>query len=69
MKINLLPCPFCGSEDVEENYSNVSFIQGTDYQDGSIDCNQCGANVFKEAHGNAVDSLSDRLVKAWNRRA
>lgn len=53
---------------MEEDYSSVTDIYGEAYQYGSVDCNQCGGGVYKEAHGNAVDFLSDRLVKAWNRR-
>lgn len=67
--VKLLPCPFCGSDDVEEYYSDVDFTYGTVHQHGSVDCNQCGVSIHKEAYGNdAVDTLSKRLVEAWNKR-
>ncbi len=54
--MELLPCPFCGSDDVEEGYT---CIYGKEHQSGSIDCNQCGGSVY---------TLSDRLISAWNKR-
>ena len=69
MKTKLKPCPFCGSNDIEEYYGDVNITYGTVHQYGSIDCNQCGANVDRSAYGNdAVDTLSKRLVEAWNKR-
>lgn len=66
--MELLPCPFCGSGDIEEDYTCVTVIYGKEHQSGSIDCNQCGGSVYKEGYGDSVYTLSDRLISAWNKR-
>lgn len=61
-EIELLPCPFCGSEDVEPIHicGSWGYISSKDY----ITCNSCGAQggVVKDG------KLSDAIEK-WNMRA
>lgn len=61
---NLLPCPFCGSDDVslelEEEY----------YRGYSVDCNNCEANGPFNYFDRESDKSIARLfsVLNWNKR-
>ena len=69
----LLPCPFCGSEDV---FFNRNFNQRLDVYFAWIECDCCGArtkgcsSADDPAKNDAWDNKAcDRCAKAWNRRS
>lgn len=59
MSESLLPCPFCGSDDVHPQYDAkmVQFGYGS-----CVGCLQCGATILT-MHG------YDESRQRWNRRA
>lgn len=61
-EIELLPCPFCGSEDVEPVSIEGSwgYSSSKDY----IKCNSCGAQG-----GIVIDGELSDAIKNWNMRA
>lgn len=66
MTNELLPCPFCGSEDIE-------FRLGITFA-GAIHCNNCTADVVFHATANYVDrerelNWQETHAAAWNKRA
>jgi len=69
----LLCCPFCGSDNIGEDWGSV--IEGPiDYQCGDISCDDCDASVSIELIGEEVDWSGDkggsvRLRNKWNKRA
>lgn len=62
----LLPCPFCGSEDLELNNTHTACYW--------VECSQCGAEVSGTAIYSDSDKPEDHLeaaksaISAWNRR-
>lgn len=70
---SLKSCPFCGSDDVNEDWSNV--CEGTiDVQWGEVLCESCGGGMGIELRGDEVyktgkNSGSSRLIDKWNKRA
>lgn len=65
----LLPCPFCGSNNIEEDWSSV--VEGSlPYQHGDITCQDCQASVCIDLTGTEVDTVNGgrRLVNLWNKR-
>lgn len=65
-QIKILPCPFCGSENVKPIHCNGTwgYYPSEDY----VKCNNCGATggVIKDSdYGNNMDLA----IKNWNRRA
>jgi Lar family restriction alleviation protein len=67
----LLPCPFCGGEDLEDDYGALTTSSmGIDYQSGNIGCKSCHAEgPFVSAIGDETDILRDLVIKMWNKRA
>lgn len=61
-EIELLPCPFCGSEDVEpvSIEGNWGYTSSKDY----IKCNICGAQGGVVEDGELSDAIEN-----WNMRA
>lgn len=54
---NLLPCPFCGSDDVHHT------VDKTDDEYEFVMCNGCGAGVSR------ADSMPERgALEVWNMR-
>jgi hypothetical protein len=73
----LLCCPFCESDDVEDDYDAVlTTFTGTrenptgwhEYQSGWVDCNACGAQgPYVRAKDEQIDRINDMTRDAWNR--
>ena len=61
----LLPCPFCGSDDVQLEYARKA--QFWVYW---IECNGCGCEGPIEITGDNVDALNtpEDAARAWNER-
>lgn len=66
--INLKPCPFCGSHDVDALYfdntgTGIELVYEGKDVDGDvkpwIHCNGCGSEWFSNA---------EDVIEAWNRR-
>lgn len=69
----LLCCPFCGSNNVEEDWGVVT-ESSIDYQYGDVTCGNCEGSISIELRGNEVDWSGDksgsvRLRDKWNKRA
>ena len=61
-EVELLPCPFCGSEDVDpvSIEGSLGYSSIKDY----IKCNSCGAQG-----GIVIDGELSDAIKNWNMRA
>ena len=55
MTDKLKPCPFCGSEDLEDRR-------------GFIKCNSCGVEGPVFAIGGKHDDVRKEAIAAWNKR-
>jgi Lar family restriction alleviation protein len=66
----LEPCPFCGSEDLEQDATGAQEIRGNTYQTGWIECRSCGAEGPKIQLTDETPAQNDyQLVRnAWNDR-
>lgn len=60
-EFELLPCPFCGSEDIEpvSITGSLGYVSSKDY----IKCNSCGAQG-----GVVNDGELNDAIKNWNMR-
>lgn len=71
MMAELKPCPFCGSEDIYETYSE-EYRYGT--KNPEIFCNTCKAIFSIEDDSPYMDVEKDykyrkeKTAEAWNRR-
>lgn len=68
--MSLKPCPFCGSENLEEDATAAAEIRGAMYQTGWIECRDCNAigphvELTDEAPG---QNDYQRVRDAWNHR-
>ena len=69
---SLKPCPFCGSEDIYETYSQ-EYAYGT--KNPEIFCNTCKVIFSIEDTSPYMDVEKDfkyrkeKTIEAWNRRA
>jgi len=68
----LLPCPFCGSEDVDLNCESSMDISWS-IDNAQVECNGCEAsselfwsdNLDKES----CDIIIKKVIEAWNKRS
>lgn len=66
-KIDLLPCPFCGSNAARAYYSEE---YGSNLFSCYVECPDCSCRLYDEAEGRFVaDAVLAELVKKWNHRA
>ena len=65
-QIEILHCPFCGSEDVKPIHHNGSW--GYSPSEDYVKCSNCGATggVIKDAD---CRNNMDLAIKNWNRRS
>jgi len=63
------PCPFCGSLDIETDYTGEPLSLRHRRQSGHALCNGCGATgpVVTVVDGDATD-LSEAAIEAWDNR-
>ena len=74
--VALLCCPFCGSNDVADDYDAViTTFDGPgenptgwhEYQTGWVDCNTCGAQgPFVRAKDEQIESINSMVRNVWN---
>lgn len=62
----LLPCPFCGCEEIEQDWSNVSNFGDNTIKSTWIECPDCGAG-FTGGIINGVEP-EPTIVTKWNTR-
>ena len=61
---SLLPCPFCGSREVEYYTTEDDLWGGS----STVKCNACCAHGPKEYAWYENRDVSAQIVTAWNRR-
>lgn len=57
-EVTLLPCPFCGSDEVSHGWQSPGIVGSN--STGTAECHNCGAFVFAEDEADAI--------AAWNTR-
>ena len=69
--MKLKPCPFCGSENLEEDYGAVAELN-PDEQSGNVECLDCGAKgPYITVVGDEVyetGCLPGKVREAWDKR-
>lgn len=66
---HLKPCPFCGSEKLEEEATGCAEIAGVCYQSCWIECSDCGAEGPRVEVNDGVPGVDYQAVRdAWNKR-
>ena len=66
-ELNLKPCPFCGSSDLEL-YSEENDVLGELCWESFILCKDCHAQTSMFATYETKEEAEDDLAKLWNRR-
>ena len=63
------PCPLCGSEAAEEQWSAASEIRGTCWQDGYLDCSnpECHHGVSIHIDSDVTHNASELLEALWDK--
>lgn len=71
-KIEIRPCPFCGSIDNLEITSDNQFYELYGKHGGAtitIKCTKCYAEMYEhDYNGNNYDQKAKLLIEKWNRR-
>lgn len=64
----ILPCPFCGSSDIEEDWGCL-MESHPEYQYGDITCKNCQGSMSIELEGREIyGGASNKLISKWNTR-
>ena len=65
------PCPLCGSEAAEENWTAASEIRGTCWQDGYLECSNpdCFHGVSIHIDSDVTRNASELLEELWDKMA
>lgn len=64
-EIELLPCPFCGSDDIEPIFQEGSY--GYSYSFNYVQCNCCKARGGLVKDGDCMNN-EDKAIRNWNSR-
>lgn len=65
-EINILPCPFCGSENVKPIHCNGS--HGYSASEDYVKCFSCSATGGLITNNDGLH-FTEKAIKKWNRRA
>lgn len=65
-QIEILPCPFCGSNNVKPIHYNGSY--GYSPSEDYVTCTSCGASGGRIKDSDCGNNM-DLAIKKWNRRA
>ena len=65
-KVEMLPCPFCGSENVKPIHYSGSY--GYSASEDYVKCLSCSATGGLITNDNGLNCMEDAIEK-WNRRA
>lgn len=59
----LLPCPFCGSDDVAIHHATTGYVPTVYYPNnpGYVECARCGCRTSKRIYAKSA-------VENWNKR-
>ena len=72
LKMEIRPCPFCGSTDNLRITSDESFYELYGKNGNAtigIYCTKCHAEMYEhDYHGNNYDQKAKILIEKWNRR-
>lgn len=63
----LKPCPLCGGE-AKYDAGGTPEWGGHDHQSASIECVNCGCEVWSEVPCSCCHSITDDVVAKWNNR-
>lgn len=65
-KMNLKPCPFCGSKNVELEHCYRGIVSST--KCAYIQCKSCGAKT-DEVFISTAYSCDEKAIELWNKRS